>query len=407
LNPDNDLANGVNGADVVKENLRQICIWNVLSKSVDGGADRKELMKWWCYVNDFGNQCFNEKSAMVSGETFKKCADDIMAAHQLDVKAIEACVDGSFVEPNGPNSLLKQEILDAKDYGVLKLPEAVVNGVVLRGQTGYGASLELNVATAICNGFTPGSRPKECDDIITPEGTLGQSGNAKVKFIASLGYVDMLAGGPLTSSSLSTTMVERFRSTLSMKLGVDPQVIQISKPDLVKSGSNSVTVNVQVSNLKCSDDGSSKSSKVVESLKGIATCEAEASSDAQVEAETKVGEKFYFHTAAAHGSTNRQVVSTTTEMEADESQCVVTKGDGGGVGIGWVIFIAIFCSGLVFGGAFFIWRRKAKEQMRNEVKAILADYMQLDEISSGDMEMPDTRMLEGGGSSSTSVAGRI
>jgi len=23
-------------------------------------------------------------------------------------------------------------------------------------------------------------------------------------------------------------------------------------------------------------------------------------------------------------------------MEADESQCVVTKGDGGGVGIGWV-----------------------------------------------------------------------
>lgn len=61
----------------------------------------------------------------------------------------------------------------------------------------------------------------------------------------------------------------------------------------------------------------------------------------------------------------------------------------------------------MFGGAFFIWRRKAKEQMRNEVKAILADYMQLDEISSGDMEMPDTRMLEGGGSSSTSVAGRI
>lgn len=28
-------------------------------------------------------------------------------------------MDGSFVEPNGPNSLLKQEILDAKDYGKL------------------------------------------------------------------------------------------------------------------------------------------------------------------------------------------------------------------------------------------------------------------------------------------------
>jgi hypothetical protein len=66
--------------------------------SVDGGADRKELMKWWCYVNDFGNQCFNEKSAMVSGETFKKCADDIMAAHQLDVKAVSLAAVAAAIE---------------------------------------------------------------------------------------------------------------------------------------------------------------------------------------------------------------------------------------------------------------------------------------------------------------------
>ena len=68
-----------------------------------------------------------------------------------------------------------------------------------------------------------------------------------------------------------------------------------------------------------------------------------------------------------------------------------------------VIFIAIFCSALVFGTAFFIWRRKAKEQMRNEVKAILADYMQLDDV--GNEEGDNARMLEMG--SSSSVAGRI
>ena len=68
-----------------------------------------------------------------------------------------------------------------------------------------------------------------------------------------------------------------------------------------------------------------------------------------------------------------------------------------------VIFIAIFCSGLVFGTAFFIWRRKAKEQMRNEVKAILADYMQLDDV--GNEEGDNARMLEMG--SDSSVGGRI
>ena len=68
-----------------------------------------------------------------------------------------------------------------------------------------------------------------------------------------------------------------------------------------------------------------------------------------------------------------------------------------------VIFIAIFCSALVFGTAFFIWRRKAKEQMRNEVKAILADYMQLDDV--GNEEGDNARMLEMG--SDSSVGGRI
>ena len=48
-----------------------------------------------------------------------------------------------------------------------------------------------------------------------------------------------------------------------------------------------------------------------------------------------------------------------------------------GVGVPWwgVMLLAFFCSGIVFGGAFFYWRRKHKEQMRNDVKAILAEYM--------------------------------
>merc|ERR1719424_2134409 len=325
-----------------------------------------------------------------------------MKSHALDEAAVNKCIADSYQNPGGVNKMLHQEIVDRADYGVLKLPEAVVNGVVLRGQTGYGATLELNVAQAICNGFT--QRPGACDDIITPEGTLGQQGNAKVTFKATLGFVDDFGGGPLTTQSLSETIVNRLRSTLALKLGVDPQVIQIGSPDQKTSKPDAVLLPIQVNNLKCSDDGSSKSTKVVDSLKGIATCQAEATSDAQVEDEVVVGEKFYFHTASQHGSTNRQVVSTVTEMESDESLCVINKKDASEVsGVPWwgVMLLALFCSGLVFGTAFVYWRNKHKQQMRDEVKAILAEYMPLDDVPSGDQEDDNTRMLEGGGGSSS------
>ena len=64
--PDDDLDKGVSGKDIVTENLRQMCIWKTLQEGVDNGKDRKDLMKWWCYVNDFANTCFNGEGVMVS-----------------------------------------------------------------------------------------------------------------------------------------------------------------------------------------------------------------------------------------------------------------------------------------------------------------------------------------------------
>ena len=56
-------------------------------------------------------------------KSFSKCGADIMLEHVLDVVKIDACVTSSYVSKDGPNTLLKAEIVDAKDYGVLKLPE--------------------------------------------------------------------------------------------------------------------------------------------------------------------------------------------------------------------------------------------------------------------------------------------
>ena len=84
------------------------------------------------------------------------------------------------------------------------------------------------------------------------------------------------------------------------------------------------------------------------------------------------------------------------QNKSDESLCVINKKDASEVsGVPWwgVMLLALFCSGLVFGTAFVYWRNKHKQQMRDEVKAILAEYMPLDDVPSGDQEDVSTRFF--------------
>jgi hypothetical protein len=43
---------GLDGSDIVKENLRQLCVWNV-------SADAHTPEKWWRYVNAANAHCGN------------------------------------------------------------------------------------------------------------------------------------------------------------------------------------------------------------------------------------------------------------------------------------------------------------------------------------------------------------
>ena len=84
------------------------------------------------------------------------------------------------------------------------------------------------------------------------------------------------------------------------------------------------------------------------------------------------------------------------QNKSDESLCVINKKDASevsGVPRWGVMLLALFCSGLVFGTAFVYWRNKHKQQMRDEVKAILAEYMPLDDVPSGDQEDVSTRFF--------------
>ena len=70
-----------------------------------------------------------------------------------------------------------------------------------------------------------------------------------------------------------------------------------------------------------------------------------------------------------------------------------------------MLIVLLVCS-LLFGAFFVFWRQRMQRQMRDEVKAILAEYMPLDDA--GADEGDQTKMLDGGlSSSSMDIEGRI
>lgn len=149
--PDNDLDNGVSGADVVRESLRRLCIWKLYGKMA--GKSEGIGPQFWDYVAQFNERCrdkgyFNEKN----------CISDAMKLAKIDAKRVNECMDDSGgTEGKEPNKLLAAEIEAQESRGVVVIPSAFVNTAVLRG-----ALTPSNVFSAVCAGFAPGSEPDIC-----------------------------------------------------------------------------------------------------------------------------------------------------------------------------------------------------------------------------------------------------
>ena len=260
IDPNGKVGKGVEGKDVVMENLRQLCIWKVLNDNVRKGAPRTELMKWWCYANDFSDQCFDfgGEAEIQESDDFVQCSNKVMVSHDIDVPAVSDCISKSFKKKGSTdesNIMLDTEIRDRKDYAILTLPTAIVNGRELRGQTQYGATMEANVARAVCQGFE--TVPVECDHILNPRGTMtGQIDPkklGKVTFLAELTVKkpDKTAGKPLTAASFAanTRLQQRFTNALALKTGADPLALSFEQAQDADSGG--VQIGVAVTNLAC------------------------------------------------------------------------------------------------------------------------------------------------------------
>jgi len=135
--PDGDLDSGHSGADIVFENLRQICIFQQANATVatDFG------LKYWKYTALFYANCLSQNN-------WADCSVTQQTAAGLDPAVTASCVSGSTSPSGTDNSLLENEVRLREDYLILVLPTVVVNEQVLRGQP-----TAVGVLSAICNGF--------------------------------------------------------------------------------------------------------------------------------------------------------------------------------------------------------------------------------------------------------------
>lgn len=390
--PDGDLNNKISGADIVKENLRQICIFKVLTS--EGGNDaaktKKLQQKWWCYANDFANNCYGEDGPMDSSLKFTACAEKQMQTVGVDLAAVNKCMtDAGGVDCKGSgscqkNSLLESEIQDRSNYGIINLPSIVVNGVLLRTATGSGGAAEQTTAEAICNSFAAGFTPQRCNRILNPMGT-GNAGIATVKFTATL------SSDIGSSFQYNADVSSRLQDTLAMKLGVERLSIMIGRP---KIEGGTVTVEVQLTRLMCTDQ-MDETETVTQMLNRVNTCQGDSQNvaDASKELDSLSGKAFFFHTYVQETGVIHVV---TAKISNPTKACLAHDGVKGGSkgGVSVVAFVVVILLVLAAGGAGgFVWYTRVRNDMKDQVQSILAQYQPLEEIVKGRDESETAAML--------------
>lgn len=150
--PDNDLDQGISGGQVVTEALRRLCIWRHYGEEDGIGT------KWWDYINEFIFRC-DSPDFFASDQ----CIKDVYKHAGIEEKTISQCMsDTGGTENDNSNQLLDDQIIKAKNMGVVIIPTAFVNESAIRGKLSFHT-----LFTAVCAGFTTGSMPDICKQCAT------------------------------------------------------------------------------------------------------------------------------------------------------------------------------------------------------------------------------------------------
>ncbi|KAJ1451971.1 hypothetical protein M885DRAFT_528392 [Pelagophyceae sp. CCMP2097] len=188
--PDGAKDRGLSGADVVAENLRRSCVWQLYGGSGVKTSDAQHGVgeAWWDYVGNFSKLCDTQ-------EEFRdpSCVDRAMKAAKVDRKRVLNCMeDAGGVEADVPNFMLEREVAELARKAIYAVPEVIVNGAIV-----WGRLDAATVLSAICHGFSRGDAPGACDCV---DAAPGSSAYAKC-------VEDAAGGGGKGSKTVTRTGV--------------------------------------------------------------------------------------------------------------------------------------------------------------------------------------------------------
>ena len=129
--------NPLSGADVVKEALRQLCIWS------NAQSFPKTKYLWWSYAREFYQACFS--TGRFHDET---CIQQVYEKVGIPGNVIDECMSNSGGLTNGINSKLETQLELISDHAIHVLPTLHVNGAPYGGDNVITADSMFHVVCA-------------------------------------------------------------------------------------------------------------------------------------------------------------------------------------------------------------------------------------------------------------------
>mmetsp|Transcript_40835 Transcript_40835/g.89324 ORF Transcript_40835/g.89324 Transcript_40835/m.89324 type:complete len:476 (+) Transcript_40835:78-1505(+) len=161
--PDPDGPGPITGADVVREDVRQLCIWNVTARTMElEGEGATYSQEFWEYVTRLLDKC-PVKTYFGSGSFGEECSFNLMSSLGIPVDQVRSCVEErafDFLENERRNVAWSQQALR------------------LNGWRYSGPLDPETVLKAVCAGFS--TRPKECGELLDEYSVRGIDLNAAV-----------------------------------------------------------------------------------------------------------------------------------------------------------------------------------------------------------------------------------
>ncbi|CAD8176204.1 unnamed protein product [Paramecium octaurelia] len=132
-----------NGADIVMEQYRQLCLWQLNHKY------------WWRYMNYFSSQCSRPNQ-------FKNCFQFYIS------EDIQANISTCLSQTNGQIELLERQFILQMKSGVVYFPGLTINGKIFRGNM----DVEI-IKNALCSSFKDTTNITVCNtqQLLIDDGT--------------------------------------------------------------------------------------------------------------------------------------------------------------------------------------------------------------------------------------------